>query len=99
LLRARTSLVSLHNKIGARAGGKEDRLAIPGEHSLSASTHQQLIESLAEQNRTPLERVRMLFDAEHARLQADARVKTYVTVIATRLVRNTLHAERSSEQY
>ena len=62
--------------------------------SLAASKHQQLIESLAQESSVPVEHVRELFEEEHAKLQADARVKTYVAVIATRLVRNALHAER-----
>ena len=64
--------------------------------SLGLLRHEQLIETLAEENNAPIEHVRELFAEEHAKLQADARVKTYVAVIATRLVRNTLHAERNS---
>lgn len=62
----------------------------------AASNHQHVIDSLAQELRTPVERVRVLFEEEHARLQAEARVKTFVSVIATRLVRNALYAERSS---
>jgi Protein of unknown function (DUF3562) len=58
--------------------------------------HEQVIETLAKENDAPLDHVRELFEAEHAKLQAEARVKTFVSVIATRLVRNTLHAERST---
>jgi hypothetical protein len=58
--------------------------------------HQQVIETLAKENSTSVDHVRELFELEHARLQAEARVKTYVAVIATRLVRNVLHAERNS---
>ena len=64
--------------------------------SLASAKHQQLIESLANESSVSVEHVRELFEEEHAKLQADARVKTYVAVIATRLVRNTLHAERSA---
>ena len=60
--------------------------------------HEQLIETLAEENSASIEHVRELFEEEHAKLQADARVKRYLAVIATRLVRNTLHAERSSDR-
>ena len=60
------------------------------------SRHQQVIETLAKENSTSVDHVRELFETEHARLQAAARVKTYVAVIATRLVRNVLHAERNS---
>jgi Protein of unknown function (DUF3562) len=60
------------------------------------SRHQQVIETLAKENSTSVDHVRELFELEHARLHAEARVKTYVAVIATRLVRNVLHAERTS---
>ena len=56
--------------------------------------HDQLIEALARDNDASLERVRELFEAEHQRLTSGARVKTFVSVLATRLVRNTLNAER-----
>jgi Protein of unknown function (DUF3562) len=58
--------------------------------------HQQVIESLAKENSASVDHVRELYEIEHARLHAEARVKTYVAVIATRLVRNVLHAERNS---
>lgn len=60
--------------------------------------NQQVIETLAKENQTSVDHVRELFENEHARLHAEARVKTYVSVIATRLVRNVLHAERDSAQ-
>lgn len=55
---------------------------------------QQVIETLAKENSAPVDHVRELYETEHARLNAAARVKTFVSVIATRLVRNALHAER-----
>jgi hypothetical protein len=58
--------------------------------------HHQVIEALAKENSTSVDHVRELFESEHARLHAEARVKTFVAVIATRLVRNVLHAERSA---
>jgi hypothetical protein len=57
---------------------------------------QQTIEALARESETSVEHVRELYEIEHARLVSQARVKTFVSVIATRLVRNTLHAERTS---
>ncbi|WP_129775284.1 DUF3562 domain-containing protein [Peristeroidobacter soli] len=57
---------------------------------------QQAIEALAKESETSIEHVRELYEIEHARLNSQARVKTFVSVIATRLVRNTLHAERTS---
>ena len=71
-------------------------MASSASSPIGSSKHQQLIESLAAENSAPIEHVRALFEEEHARLQADARVKTFVAVIATRLVRNTLYAERNS---
>jgi hypothetical protein len=57
---------------------------------------QQAIEALAKESEASVEHVRELYEIEHARLVSQARVKTFVSVIATRLVRNTLHAERTS---
>jgi len=58
--------------------------------------HQQVIETLAKENAASVDHVRELFESEHARLNSEARVKTFVSVIATRLVRRVLIAERSS---
>jgi hypothetical protein len=60
---------------------------------------QQVIETLAKENSAPVDHVRQLYESEHARLDAEARVKTFVSVIATRLVRNALHAERDETTY
>jgi hypothetical protein len=56
---------------------------------------QHLIEALARENDSSIDHVRELYEMEHARLASDARVKTYVSVIATRLVKKALHAERT----
>jgi hypothetical protein len=56
---------------------------------------QHMIEALAKEADAPIDHVRDLFETEHARLEAEARVKTFVSVIATRLVRNVLHSERA----
>lgn len=58
--------------------------------------NQQVIENLAKENSASVEHVRELFESEHRRLENQARVKTFVAVIATRLVREVLIAERSS---
>lgn len=60
---------------------------------------QQAIEALAKETECTVEHVRELYEIEHARLTSQARVKTFVSVIATRLVRNVLHAERSADQH
>jgi hypothetical protein len=60
-----------------------------------AARHEELIETLARESDQPVEYVRELFEAEHKRLISAARVKTFVSVIATRLVKNTLSAERA----
>jgi hypothetical protein len=64
--------------------------------SSSTARHEQLIHTLARESRAPVEHVRALFEEEHAKLHASARVKTFVAVIATRLVRNALHEQRQS---
>lgn len=56
----------------------------------SASKHDQIIEALAKETAVSIERVREIYEMERSRLDADARVKTFVAVIATRLVRNAL---------
>ena len=58
--------------------------------------NQQVIENLAKENSASVEHVRELFESEHRRLENQARVKTFVSVIATRLVREVLIAERTS---
>ena len=55
--------------------------------------HQQTIEALAKENSASVDHVRELFESEHARLDSEARVKTFVGVIATRLVRRVLRQE------
>jgi hypothetical protein len=59
---------------------------------------QQAIEALARESDAPVEHVRELYEMEHARLNSQARVKTFVSVIAARLVRNVLHAERNNNR-
>jgi hypothetical protein len=66
-------------------------------HAGNPARHQQVIETLAKENDTSVDHVRELYETEHARLNADARVKTFVSVIATRLVRNVLTAERDAK--
>jgi uncharacterized protein (DUF2126 family) len=63
------------------------------EPTVSAAKHEQIIEALAKEIGAPIERVRAAYESECSRLQADARVQTYVSVIATRLVRNALQAK------
>ncbi len=58
--------------------------------------HQQVIETLAKENAAPVDHVRELFEHEHAKLESEARVKTFVSVIAIRLVRNVLISERQA---
>jgi Protein of unknown function (DUF3562) len=57
-------------------------------------THELAIEALAKETKTGVDRVRELYEAEHARLAAQARIKTYVAVFATRLVRNALQGSQ-----
>ena len=60
----------------------------------AAAKHDQIIENLAKEMDVSVERVREVYDSERSRLDADARVKTFVSVIATRLVRQSLQAKR-----
>lgn len=56
----------------------------------SASKHDQILEALAKETSVSIERVREIYEEERSRLDADARVKTFVAVIATRLAREAL---------
>jgi uncharacterized protein DUF3562 len=53
--------------------------------------HEQTIEALAKESLMAVEQVRVLYEAEHARLSETAKIKTYIPVIAARLVRTALH--------
>jgi hypothetical protein len=57
--------------------------------------HQYAIESLAKETQAEVEHVRELYEVEHAKLIAEARVKTFVSVIAVRLVRIALSQEQA----
>ena len=60
---------------------------------ITAPKHDQIIEAIAQEMSVPVDRVREVYESECSRLDADARVKTYVSVIATRLVRNALQSK------
>lgn len=60
------------------------------EPTISVTKHEQIIEALAKEMDVSIDRVRAIYESECSRLDADARVKTYVSVIASRLVRNAL---------
>ena len=68
-----------------------------GSGANDPAREQHLIETLAKDSAAPVDRVRQLYEAEHARLSAEARVKTFVSVIATRLVRNALQGDHQPE--
>ena len=57
---------------------------------LRQAKEQEAIEALAKQTSTDIEFVRTLYIQECARLESQAKVKTFLSVIATRLVRNAL---------
>jgi hypothetical protein len=71
-------------------------MAVLRNNAGDPARNQQVIEALAKENQASVDHVRELFESEHRRLESEARVKTFVSVIATRLVRNVLIAERSS---
>jgi hypothetical protein len=52
------------------------------------------IEAIAKETNAGIDIVRELYEAEHARLAAQATIKTYVTVFASRLVRSALQEAR-----
>jgi hypothetical protein len=63
---------------------------LAGDAARQKQTHEQTIDALARETRAGIELVRELYEAEHARLVSTARVKTFVSLIATRLVRTAL---------
>jgi hypothetical protein len=67
-------------------------MATAFQPSVSTAKNEQIIEALAKETAVSVERVREIYESECSRLDADARVKTYVSVIATRLVRNALQS-------
>lgn len=62
--------------------------------AMSTSKHDQIIEALARETHVSIDRVREIYELECSRLDAGARVKTFVSVIATRLVRNALQSKQ-----
>jgi Protein of unknown function (DUF3562) len=54
------------------------------------------IEVLARATDTPIEIVRGIYNAEHAKLDQNARIKTYVPVLIYRHVKEILQSRRSS---
>jgi hypothetical protein len=62
--------------------------------SVTASKHEQIIEAIAKEAAVSVERVREIYESERTKLDAEARVKTYVSVIATRLVKNALQSRQ-----
>ena len=61
----------------------------------ATAKHDQIIEALARETDVSIERVRQVYESQCSRLDADARVKTYVSVIATRLTRNVLQSDKN----
>ena len=54
------------------------------------------IELLAHETDTPIEIVRAIYSAEHAKLDQNARIKTYVSLLIYRHVKGILQSRRSS---
>jgi hypothetical protein len=71
-------------------------MAVLRNNAGNPARHQQVIEALAKENSASVDHVRELFESEHARLESQARVKTFVSVIVTRLVRRVLRREAAN---
>jgi hypothetical protein len=74
-----------HSRISNEAGH--------GDSNRQKQARELAIESLVKETLADPEKIRRLYDAAHARLAAQARIKTYVSVIATRLVRVAIQKE------
>jgi hypothetical protein len=68
-------------------------MAVLRNNAGDPARNQQVIEALAKESHASVDHVRELFENEHRRLESEARVKTFVSVIATRLVRRVLRRE------
>jgi Protein of unknown function (DUF3562) len=79
--------------LGTKIRAEGEPMATTIQPAVSATKNDQIIEALAKETEVPVERVREIYESECSRLDADARVKTYVSVIATRLVRRALHSK------
>jgi hypothetical protein len=81
-------------QIAQQPGRWEKSMATSIQPNVSATKHEQIIEAIAKETEVSIERVREIYETERSRLDADARVKTYVSVIATRLVKNALQPKQ-----
>jgi hypothetical protein len=59
-----------------------------------AAKHEQVIHAIATEMDVSVERVRAIYELECSRLDAHARVKTFVPLIATRLVKTALQSKQ-----
>ena len=71
-------------------------MQVRDEKAVESARHQSTIEALAHETRTELSHVRQLYDQALARLEANAKVRGYLSVLARRTVRTALRATRSS---
>lgn len=71
-------------------------MAVLRNNAGDPARHQQVIEALAKETHAPVDHVRELFESEHKKLESQARVKTFVSVITTRLVRTVLRREAAN---
>nr|ACF98067.1 hypothetical protein [uncultured bacterium 888] len=62
----------------------------PKEQSL----HKSVIESLAAELHRPIDEVRGVYEDEMVRLKTDAKVKTFLAVLAARCTRERVHGSR-----
>jgi hypothetical protein len=69
-----------------------------GDAGRQQKAHELAIEALAKETHAGVDRVRELYEAEHSRLASQARIKTYVSVFATRVVRSTLQQSQQAVQ-
>lgn len=63
----------------------------PSSPSSPPAAHEATLASLAKETETPTHVVRRLYDEEMAALDANARVKNFISVIAARRVKNHLN--------
>jgi hypothetical protein len=69
------------------------------KHAARSTGHQAAIEALARETQSEPAYVRQLYDEALAKLEAHAKVHSYLGVLASRDVRRTLHAAREKKPH
>ena len=92
---ARKCLAGGGSEAGPKAAGIKN-MAVNDATASEAARHQSAVEALARETGTEPGRVRQLYDAALARLEANAKVRGYLSVLAGRNVRSSILKAREA---